>query len=138
MGHGAGVGTGEGVGSGAGRMSSTSTPRLSVRIETTSVREAGLPREVVQRLVQRNRGMLTYCLDSHGGLPDGGTLDVSVRFVITGSGSVSPTDVTVTGGSTDVSSCLAQRFGTMLFPTPADRAPVPATQTLTFAQGPTG
>ncbi|MEI8257097.1 MAG: hypothetical protein WCJ30_15600 [Deltaproteobacteria bacterium] len=137
MGRGAGTGTGQGFGVGAGRMSDSRAPRLTVRVETSASREPGLPRDVVQRVVLRNRAMLTYCVESNGGLPDGGALDVSVRFVIDRSGNVSTEGLTVGGVTGPVAACLSHRYALMLFTTPADGAPVPTTQTLTFQMQPT-
>jgi hypothetical protein len=118
IGHGAGTGTGQGFGSGHGRLGRSHRARPPrVRMGTTNV-SGRLPPEVIQRIVRSNFGRFRVCYQS--ALRNNPNLQgrVSVRFVISRSGTVS--SVSGSGDIPDqgVVACVTRAFYSLTFPQP--------------------
>ncbi len=118
IGHGAGTGTGQGFGSGHGRLGRShraAPPR--VRMGTTNV-SGRLPPEVIQRIVRSNFGRFRVCYQA--ALKNNPNLQgrVSVRFVISRSGTVN--SVSGSGDIPDQSvvACVTRAFYSLTFPQP--------------------
>lgn len=118
IGHGAGTGTGQGFGSGHGRLGRSHRARPPrVRMGSTNV-SGRLPPEVIQRIVRSNFGRFRVCYQS--ALKNNPNLQgrVSVRFVISRSGTVN--SVSGSGDIPDqgVVSCVTRAFYSLTFPQP--------------------
>ncbi len=118
IGHGAGTGTAQGFGSGHGRLGRSHRARPPrVRMGTTNV-SGRLPPEVIQRIVRSNFGRFRVCYQS--ALKNNPNLQgrVSVRFVISRSGTVN--SVSGSGDIPDQSvvSCVTRAFYSLTFPQP--------------------
>jgi hypothetical protein len=118
IGHGAGTGTGQGFGSGHGRLGRSHRARPPrVRMGSTDV-SGRLPPEVIQRIVRSNFGRFRVCYQS--ALKNNPNLQgrVSVRFVISRSGTVN--SVSGSGDIPDQSvvACVTRAFYSLTFPQP--------------------
>lgn len=121
-----GVGGG-GVGSGtiglgtlvpAGKASVTSSPVPTIRTGTASVR-GSLSKEIIRRHIRRHINQIRYCYEQQLAQHPNLTGRISVRFVISSSGSVQTSSVAgSTLGNSDVENCVARAVKRIAFPQP--------------------
>jgi hypothetical protein len=107
-----------------------------VREEFAVGSSAGLPIEVVKRIVRQNFGRFRLCYEN--GLRTDPTLAgaVHVRFVIESDGSVGPvSDAGSTLSDAAVVACVQRGFGNLSFPVPSG-APLTVTYSLSFSPAP--
>ncbi len=120
LGHGAGTGTGTGFGTGRGQIQSASpanVPRIQLDKPTAS---AGLPPEIIQRIVRRNINRFRFCYER--GLSANPKLagKVVVRFAIDKTGAVSTLSLSkdTTLPDASVAACVVTSFAALSFPQP--------------------
>lgn len=131
LGHGAGTGTGQGYGSGSG---STAGQKGRVAAATATTTGAGLPSEVVSRIVRANVNQFQYCYEK--AMTKNPTLagKVAVKFVIDPSGAVSSASAADTNiADADMVSCVVGTVKKMSFPQPDGGSPVVVTYPFNFS-----
>jgi hypothetical protein len=107
-------------------------PVPRIRGDTPVLSNAGLPPEVVQRIIRQNFGRFRLCYEKSAALDP--TLEgaVVVTFHVDAAGDVSAvTDAGSTVGSPGLVACVLRGFGGLSFPSPST-AGLDVTQTLTF------
>jgi TonB family protein len=130
-GRGGGTGTyGSGVGVLGGKQS------VDVGITSSDPEVMGsLDKELIRKVIQMNRGQIRYCYESLlNRFPKLGG-KVSVKFVITATGSVASSSVAQsTAGNAELETCVAGRVRTWKFPEPKGGGVVVVTYPFIFKQ----
>jgi TonB family protein len=130
-GRGGGTGTyGNGVGVLGGKQS------VDVGITSSEPEVMGsLDKELIRKVIQMNRGQIRYCYESLlNRFPKLGG-KVSVKFVITATGSVASSSVAQsTAGNAELETCVAGRVRTWKFPEPKGGGVVVVTYPFIFKQ----
>ncbi|MBX3245695.1 MAG: AgmX/PglI C-terminal domain-containing protein [Myxococcales bacterium] len=118
IGHGGGGGSGQGYGRGAGGFRGRDARVPQIRSGTAEVR-GSLSREVIQRVIRRHINEVKFCYEQElNSRPD---LEgrVTVRFIISPTGSVQTAMVQATTlGNQRVESCISQAVQRWTFPAP--------------------
>ncbi len=135
LGHGGGSGTGQGFGS-AGLAGGPRSKPPQVKMGATTV-TAGLPPEVIQRIVRQNFGRFRLCYEN--GLRSNPKLagKVAVRFTIGKDGAASGVSVLkdTTMPDANVSACVTRAFAGLSFPQPDGGGIVTVNYPILFAPG---
>ncbi|RKH14164.1 TonB family protein [Corallococcus sp. CA053C] len=130
-GRGGGSGSyGTGVGTLGGKQS------VDVGITSSDPEVMGsLDKELIRQVIQRNRGQIRYCYESLlNRFPKLGG-KVSVKFIISATGSVATSNVAQsTAGNSDLETCVAGRVRTWKFPEPKGGGSVIVTYPFIFKQ----
>ncbi|MCP3103854.1 adventurous gliding motility protein GltG [Myxococcus sp. K15C18031901] len=130
---GRGGGTGS-YGTGVGVLGGKSS--VDVGITSSDVDVMGsLDKELIRKVIQMNRGQIRYCYESLlNRFPKLGG-KVSVKFVITATGSVASSSVAQsTAGNAELETCVAGRVRTWKFPEPKGGGVVVVTYPFIFKQ----
>lgn len=135
LGHGGGSGTGQGSGSGGLTGSGRAKPP-QVKMGVTTV-TAGLPPEVIQRIVRQNHGRFRLCYEN--GLRSNPKLagKVAVRFTIGKDGAATGVSVLkdTTMPDANVSACVTRAFAGLSFPRPDGGGIVTVNYPILFSPG---
>lgn len=131
LGHGAGTGTGQGYGSGSG---STAGKKGRIAAATATTTGAGLPPEVISRIVRANVTQIQACYEKAMTKNPSLAGKVAVKFVIDAQGAVSTASAADTNiADADMVSCVVGAVKKMAFPTPDGGSPVVVTYPFNFS-----
>ncbi|RKH12473.1 TonB family protein [Corallococcus sp. CA053C] len=123
-----------GYGTGVGTLGGKQSVDVGI---TSSVLEVmgSLDKELIRQVIQRNRGQIRYCYESLlNRFPKLGG-KVSVKFIISATGSVATSNVAQsTAGNSDLETCVAGRVRTWKFPEPKGGGSVIVTYPFIFKQ----
>jgi len=137
MGHGAGTGTGQGYGSGSGSLGGGSGGKKGrVQAATATTTGAGLPPEVIQRIVRAQISQIQGCYEAAMTKAPSLAGKIAVKFIIDGQGAVtsaSAADTNITDA--DMVSCVVGKVKKMSFPAPDGGSPVVVTYPFNFSAG---
>jgi TonB family protein len=114
-GRGGGMG---GYGAGGGELGGKASVDVGISADEATV-SGSLDKELIRQVIQRNRGQIRYCYESLlNRFPKLGG-KVSIRFTISGEGSVIASTVAQsTAGNAELEQCVAGRVRTWMFPKP--------------------
>jgi TonB family protein len=114
---GRGGGTG-GYGSGVGAIGGKKDVDIGITSSDPIVM-GSLDKELIRKVIHANRGQIRYCYESQLSRFPKLTGKVSIKFVITGAGTVSTSQVAQsTAGNAEMEACIAGRVRTWQFPKP--------------------
>ncbi|RKH44033.1 TonB family protein [Corallococcus sicarius] len=123
-----------GYGTGVGTLGGKQSVDVGI---TSSVLEVmgSLDKELIRQVIQRNRGQIRYCYESLlNRFPKLGG-KVSVKFIISATGSVATSNVAQsTAGNSDLETCVAGRVRIWKFPEPKGGGSVIVTYPFIFKQ----
>jgi FHA domain len=130
---GRGGGTG-GYGSGVGSLSGKKSVDPTISSDDATVM-GSLDKELIRQVIRRNAGQIRYCYENLlAQFPKLGG-KVSIKFIITATGSVSTSQVAGSdAGNRQLESCVAGRVQTFLFPKPKGGGVVVVTYPFIFKQ----
>jgi hypothetical protein len=137
LGHGAGTGTGQGYGSGAGKLGGGgSGSRGRVAAATATTAGAGLPPEIIQRIIRANVEQIRFCYEAALTKTPALAGKVAVSFTIDGQGKVA----SASAGDTTISdaemvTCVISAVKRMSFPLPDGGGAVNVTYPFAFSPG---
>jgi TonB family protein len=130
---GRGGGTG-GYGSGVGVLGGKKDVDIGITSSDPTVM-GSLDKELIRKVIHANRGQIRYCYESQLNRFPKLEGKVSVKFVITASGSVATSQVAgSTAGNAELETCVAGRVKTWMFPKPKGGGVVVVTYPFIFKQ----
>lgn len=137
LGHGSGTGSGQGYGSGAGSFGGGGSGKKGrVQAATATTSGAGLPPEVIQRIVRAKIGQIQACYEAAMAKAPALAGKVAVKFIIDGQGSVSSASAADTNiTDADMVSCVIGAVKKMSFPAPDGGSPIVVTYPFNFSSG---
>jgi TonB family protein len=130
---GRGGGTG-GYGSGVGVLGGKKDVDIGITSSDPTVM-GSLDKELIRKVIHANRGQIRYCYESQLNRFPKLEGKVSVKFVISASGSVATSQVAgSTAGNAELETCVAGRVKTWMFPKPKGGGVVVVTYPFIFKQ----